>query len=206
MLKIPLTFRMMHKIPTARSHFKETLSILTKVIDNDDFMDSVDTVSSIIAATIEKGKKIISCGNGGSMCDAMHFAEELSGKYREDRPAYPALALSDPSALTCIGNDYGFENVFARQIEALGKKFDILLAISTSGNSLNILKAAKAAKKKDMIVIAMTGRDGGELGNVCDHEIRVPWKGYADRIQEIHIVCIHAIISGVESQLKAKEL
>ena len=117
-------------------------------IDNEDFMDSVDMASSIIAATIEKGKKLISCGNGGSMCDAMHFAEELSGKYREDRPAYPALALSDPSALTCIGNDYGFENVFARQVEALGKDFDILLAISTSGNSPNILKAVEAAKKK----------------------------------------------------------
>lgn len=206
MLKIPLTIRMMHKIPTARSHFKETLSILTKVIDNEDFLDSVDMASSIIAATIEKGKKIISCGNGGSMCDAMHFAEELSGKYREDRPAYPALALSDPSALTCIGNDYGFENVFARQVEALGKDFDILLAISTSGNSPNILKAVEAAKKKDMIVIAMTGRDGGELANVCDHEIRIPWEGYSDRIQEIHIVCIHAMISGVESQLKAKGL
>ena len=206
MLKIPLTLRMMHKIPTARSHFKETLSILTKVIDNEDFMDSVDMASSIIAATIEKGKKLISCGNGGSMCDAMHFAEELSGKYREDRPAYPALALSDPSALTCIGNDYGFENVFARQVEALGKDFDILLAISTSGNSPNILKAVEAAKKKDMIVIAMTGRDGGELENVCDHEIRIPWEGYSDRIQEIHIMCIHAMISGVESQLKAKGL
>ena len=194
----------MHRIPTARPHFKETLSILTKVIDDEDFLDSVDMASSIIAATIEKGKKIISCGNGGSMCDAMHFAEELSGKYREDRPAYPALALSDPSALTCIGNDYGFENVFARQVEALGKDFDILLAISTSGNSLNILKAVEAAKKKDMIVIAMTGRDGGELANVCDREIRIPWEGYSDRIQEIHIMCIHAMISGVESQLKAK--
>ena len=197
---------MMHKIPTARSHFKETLSILTKVIDDEDFLDSVDMASSIIASTIEKGKKIISCGNGGSMCDAMHFAEELSGKYREDRPAYPALALSDPSALTCIGNDYGFENVFARQVEALGKDFDILLAISTSGNSPNILKAVEAAKKKDMIVIAMTGRDGGELAKVCDHEIRIPWEGYSDRIQEIHIMCIHAIISSVESQLKEKGL
>ena len=197
---------MMHKIPTARSNFKETLSILTKVIDDADFLDSVDMASSIIAATIEKGKKIISCGNGGSMCDAMHFAEELSGKYREDRPAYPALALSDPSALTCIGNDYGFENVFARQVEALGKDFDILLAISTSGNSPNILKAVEAAKKKDMIVIAMTGRDGGELANVCDYEIRIPWEGYSDRIQEMHIMCIHAMISGVESQLKAKGL
>ncbi len=206
MLKIPLTLHMMHKIPTARSHFKETFSILSQVIDDDQFLDSVDLASSLIAATIEKGKKIISCGNGGSMCDAMHFAEELTGKYRNDRPAYPAIALSDPSAMTCIGNDYGFENIFARQVEALGNDFDILLAISTSGNSPNILKAAEAAIKKDMIVIAMTGRDGGDLGKICNHEIRIQWDGYSDRIQEMHIICIHAIISGVESQLKAKEL
>jgi len=197
---------MMYKIPTARSHFKETFSILNQVIDDDQFLDSVDLASSIIAATIEKGKKIISCGNGGSMCDAMHFAEELTGKYRDDRPAYPAFALSDPSAMTCIGNDFGFENVFARQVEALGNDFDILLAISTSGNSPNILRAAEAAIKKDMIVIAMTGRDGGELGKICNHEIRIPWDGYSDRIQEMHIMCIHAIISGVESQLTAKGL
>ena len=197
---------MMHKIPTARSHFKETFSILTQVIDDDQFLDSVDLASSIIAATIEKGKKIISCGNGGSMCDAMHFAEELTGKYRDDRLAYPAISLSDPSAMTCIGNDFGFENVFARQIEALGNDFDILLAISTSGNSPNILKAAEAAIKKGMIVIAMTGRGGGELAKICNHEIRIPWEGYSDRIQEIHIMCIHAIVSGVESQLKAKGL
>lgn len=206
MLKIPLTLHMMHKIPTARSHFEEIFSILSQVIDDDQFLDSVDLASSLIAATIEKGKKIISCGNGGSMCDAMHFAEELTGKYRNDRPAYPAIALSDPSAMTCIGNDFGFENVFARQVEALGNDCDILLAISTSGNSPNILKAAEAAIKKDMIVIAMTGRDGGDLGKICNHEIRIQWDGYSDRIQEMHIICIHAIISGIESQLKAKEL
>ncbi|MEC7653457.1 MAG: D-sedoheptulose 7-phosphate isomerase [Bacteroidota bacterium] len=196
----------MHKIPTARSHFKETFSILNHVLDDEQFLDSVDLASSIIATSIEKGKKIISCGNGGSMCDAMHFAEELTGKYKEDRPSYPAIALSDPSAITCIGNDFGFEYVFARQVEALGNDLDILLAISTSGNSPNVLKAAEAAIKKDMIVIALTGRDGGELGKICNHEIRIQWNGYSDRIQEMHIMCIHAIISGVESQLKTKEL
>ena len=140
------------------------------------------------------------------MCDAMHFAEELSGNYREARPAYPAFALSDASALTCIGNDYGFENVFSRQIEALGKEHDILLAISTSGNSPNILKAAEVAKSKGLIVVGLTGKDGGKLKSLCDHEIRVPWDSYSDRIQELHIICIHSIISGVESQLKAKGL
>jgi D-sedoheptulose 7-phosphate isomerase len=206
MLKIPTTLHIMHKIPTARSHFKEAFSLITSLIDDESFLDSVDMASGIIAATIEKGNKIISCGNGGSMCDAMHFAEELSGKYREDRAAYPALALSDPSALTCIGNDFGFENVFSRQIEALGKEHDILIAISTSGNSPNILRAAEAAKKKDMLVIAMTGNEGGALGGISDHEIRIPWDGYSDRIQELHIMCIHAMISGIEAQLKAKGL
>ena len=206
MLKIPLNFRIMNKIPTALSHLKETFSILTKVIYNESFLDAVDLTSSILASAIEKGNKILACGNGGSMCDAMHFAEELSGRYREDRPAYPAIALSDASVMTCIGNDYGFENVFARQIEAFGKDHDVLLAISTSGNSPNILKAVESEKKCGMIVIAMTGKDGGDLAKVCDHEIRVPWDGYSDRIQELHIMCIHSIISGVESQLKAKGL
>ena len=129
MLKIPLTLHMMHKILTARSHFKETFSILSHVIDDEQFLDSVDLASSIIATSIEKGKKIISCGNGGSMCDAMHFAEELTGKYKDDRPSYPAIALSDPSAMTCISNDFGFEYVFARQVEALGNDLDILLSL-----------------------------------------------------------------------------
>jgi D-sedoheptulose 7-phosphate isomerase len=206
MLKIPTTLHLMHKIPTARSHFKEAFSLITSLIDDESFLDAVDMASGIIAATIEKGNKIISCGNGGSMCDAMHFAEELSGKYREDRAPYPAFALSDASALTCIGNDYGFENVFARQIEALGKEHDILLAISTSGNSPNIIKAAQVAKNKGMLVIAMTGNGGGELSPIANHEIQIPWEGFSDRIQELHIMCIHAMISGVEAQLKAKGL
>ena len=206
MLKIPTTLHIMQNISTSRSHFKETFSLLISLVDDEKFLNSVDKAASIIAATIENGNKIMSCGNGGSMCDAMHFAEELSGNYREARPAYPAFALSDASALTCIGNDYGFENVFSRQVEALGMEYDILLAISTSGNSPNILKAAEVAKSKGLIVVGLTGKDGGKLKSMCDHEIRIPWDGYSDRIQELHIMCIHAIISGVESELKAKGL
>jgi D-sedoheptulose 7-phosphate isomerase len=203
MLKLPLTFRSMPSIPTARSHFKEAHSLLLGLLDDETFLDAVDMTSQIITATLQNGCKIISCGNGGSMSDACHFAEELSGKFREDRPAYAAMALSDSATLTCIANDYSFENVFSRQIEALGNKGDILFAISTSGNSPNIIKAAKAARAKNMLVVALTGNDGGELASVVDHEIRVPWTGYSDRIQEVHIKCIHAIISSVESQLQA---
>ena len=206
MLKIPTTLHIMQNIPTSRSHFKETFSLLSRLVDDEKFLNSVDQAASIIAATIEKGNKIMSCGNGGSMCDAMHFAEELSGNYREARPAYPAFALSDASALTCIGNDFGFENVFSRQVEAIGKEHDVLFAISTSGNSPNILKAAEVAKSKGLIVVGLTGKDGGKLKSLCNHEIRIPWDGYSDRIQEIHIICIHAIISGVESELKDKGL
>ena len=185
MLKIPLTLRMMHKIPTARSHFKEAFSIISTVIDDEQFLDSVDLASSIIASTIEKGKKIMSCGNGGSMCDAMHFAEELSGKYRDDRPAYPAFALSDPSAMTCIGNDYGFENVFSRQIEALGKDFDILLAISTSGNSPNILKAAEnkqaelLSENKEVELVTV-GKKGTGYFNYRNFESVNEYEGVTD--------------------------
>ncbi len=131
----------------------------------------------------------------------MHFAEELSGRYRDDRKPFAALSLSDPSAMTCIGNDYGFEHVFARQTQALGQAGDVLLAISTSGNSANVLAAATQAKALGMGVLALTGKDGGTLAGVADVEVRVPWSGYADRIQEVHIRCIHAWIHAVEQQL-----
>jgi len=132
------------------------------------------------------------------MSDAMHFAEELSGRYRDDRPGLPAIACSDPSHLTCVGNDYGFDQVFARYIEAIGKPGDCLVGISTSGNSANILEAAKKAKQLGMVVIGLTGRGGGKLSPLCDVVIDVPWDGYADRVQEIHIKVIHAWIDLIE--------
>lgn len=132
------------------------------------------------------------------MCDAMHFAEELSGRYRNDRDPMAAMSLSDASVMSCIGNDYGFDRVFARQIEALGKPGDVLLAISTSGQSANVLEAARAAKERGIHVLALTGKDGGALAPLADVEVRVPWSGYADRIQEMHIKCIHAWIDAVE--------
>ena len=137
------------------------------------------------------------------MSDAMHFAEELSGRFREDRPAYAAIAISSPAHITCVANDYGYDKVFSRAVEALGRPGDILLAITTSGNSPNIIEAARSAKSTGMKVIALTGKDGGKLaeGSFANHEIRISWDGYSDRIQEVHIKCIHAIIDSVEKSL-----
>lgn len=135
------------------------------------------------------------------MCDAMHFAEELSGRYRDDRPALAAVSISDPSHMSCVGNDYGYDYVFSRYLEGLGNKGDVLLAISTSGNSGNVVKAAEVAREKGIRVVGLTGKSGGTLAPLCDVEIRVPWNGYADRIQEIHIKVIHSFIDHIERGL-----
>jgi D-sedoheptulose 7-phosphate isomerase len=162
----------------------------------------VDKAGKAMSDTLAAGGKIISCGNGGSLCDAMHFAEELSARFRGNRRALAAEAISDPAYITCVGNDFGFENVFSRYVEAFGQKGDVLLAISTSGNSENVLRAAKAAKDRGMKVVALTGKSGGALANLCDIEIRVPWDGYSDRVQEIHIKVIHTLCQLVEHNLK----
>lgn len=158
----------------------------------------------LLASAIKGGHKVMSCGNGGSHCDAMHFAEELSGRFRNNRPALAALSLSDVSHITCVGNDYGFDYIFSRGVEALGQAGDVLLAISTSGNSANVINAIEAAHKKAMHIIALTGKDGGKIAGLLspdDIEIRVPHFGFADRIQEVHIKVIHSLILGIEYQL-----
>jgi len=152
--------------------------------------------------SLTSGGKIISCGNGGSMCDAMHFAEELTGRYRDNRKSIAAISISDPSHITCVGNDYGFQYVFSRFVEGVGTAGDLLLAISTSGQSANVVEAALAAKSKSIVVVGLTGKDGGKLATLCDVEIRVPWNGYADRIQEIHIKVIHSLIDFIEQHFK----
>ena len=151
--------------------------------------------------SIQSDGKIISCGNGGSLCDAMHFAEELTGRYRNNRPAIGAIAISDASHMACVGNDYGYEYVFSRYIEGGGREGDVLLAISTSGNSQNVIHAIKAARDKGIIVIGLTGKDGGKMANLCDVEIRAPKSDYADRAQEIHIKVIHSLIDYIENNL-----
>ena len=184
-----------------RDHFEESANLADAVLRDEAFLAAMERGAQLLVEALGSGHKILSCGNGGSMCDAMHFAEELSGRYRDDRKPFAALSLSDPSAMTCIGNDYGFEQVFARQTQALGQAGDVLLAISTSGNSANVLAAATQAKALGMGVLALTGNDGGKLAGLADVEVRVPWSGYADRIQEVHIRCIHAWIHAVEQQL-----
>lgn len=184
-----------------KNELLESSRVLEDFLQNEQKLDAITKAAALIAECFKKGGKVISCGNGGSHCDAMHFAEELSGRYRENRPALPAIAVSDVSHITCTGNDYGFDFIFSRFVEAVGTKGDILLGISTSGNSKNILKATEAAHAKGMTVIALTGKDGGKLSEIADHEIRVEHHGYADRIQEIHIKIIHILILLIEKQM-----
>lgn len=184
-----------------REELTQAATVLENFINNEENLGCIEKAARLLAATIEQGGKIISCGNGGSHCDAMHFAEELSGRYRNNRRALPAVAVSDPSHISCVGNDYGYEYIFSRYIEGLGQTGDALLAISTSGNSPSILEAARAAQQKGMQVIALTGKEGGKLAPLADVEIRVPHHGYADRIQEVHIKVIHTLILLIEKQV-----
>lgn len=181
-----------------RSNFTEALSVLEAFISGEENINRIKKAGDIMIASLKSGGKIISCGNGGSMCDAMHFAEELTGRFREDRPSLAAISISDPSHLSCVGNDYGFEQVFSRFVEGLGREGDVLLGISTSGNSANVINAVYAARKKGMKVIVLTGKDGGKLKNLADVEICAPPSKYADRAQEIHIKVIHSLIRYIE--------
>ena len=181
-----------------KQHFIEAREVLDIFISDPDNFNNIESAGKILVDAIRSGGQVISCGNGGSMSDAMHFAEELSGRYRNDRPAYPAIAISDPAHLSCVANDYGYAFVFSRMVEAIGRKGDVLFAISTSGNSENVLKAIEAARNKGMKVIGLTGKDGGRMAGLCDVEIRAPKSEYADRAQEIHIKVIHSLIDYIE--------
>jgi D-sedoheptulose 7-phosphate isomerase len=156
--------------------------------------------SKILTHCFVSGGKVLVCGNGGSACDAMHFAEELTGRFRKDRKALPAISLTDPSHLTCVGNDYGFEFVFSRAVEALGKPGDVLIAISTSGNSENVVNAVNEAKNREMSVLCLLGNQGGRLAGRGDCEIVVP-SPRTERIQEMHTVLLHLLIESVERRL-----
>lgn len=185
----------------AQKNFQEAELLLNQFNQDTSNFEKIEAAIKIIVTSLQSNGKIISCGNGGSMCDAMHFAEELTGRFRGDRKALAAVSISDPSHISCVGNDYGYDFIFSRYLEALGNEGDVLLAISTSGNSKNVLNAIEVAKAKGIKVIGLTGKDGGKMGNQVDVEIRAPHADFADRAQEIHIKVIHSLIHGVELAL-----
>ena len=181
-----------------RDQMNEAADVLSRFSQDEAQLEAVAQAAELLAARFKAGGKVLACGNGGSHCDAMHFAEELTGRFRDDRRGLPAIAISDPSHLSCVANDFGYEYVFSRYVEAVGRQGDVLFGLSTSGNSETIVKAVEAARAQNMNVILLTGKDGGKLVGLADVEIRVPHFGYADRIQEIHIKVIHSIILMVE--------
>ena len=183
-----------------KTSLNEAKAVLNTFVNDEMIMQQLNSAVSLMADTYKNHGKIFSCGNGGSMCDAMHFAEELTGRYEKDRPSLPAMAFSDAAHITCVGNDYGYEAIFSRYVEGWGNKNDVLLAISTSGNSPNIILAVETAKKKGMKVVGLLGKGGGRLKEMCDIPIIVDSK-LTDRIQEIHIKCIHIFIEGIERSL-----
>ena len=185
-----------------RSELNEAAEVLNKFLSDDHNIAQIEAAAKMIADSFKQDGKVLSCGNGGSHCDSMHFAEELTGRYRENRPGYAGIAISDPSHLSCVSNDFGYDFVFSRYVEAVGREGDVLFGLSTSGNSGNILKAIEAAQAKGMKTIALTGKDGGKMAGLADIEIRVPHFGYADRIQEVHIKIIHIIIQLIEKEME----
>ncbi|MDF2155512.1 D-sedoheptulose 7-phosphate isomerase [Vibrio sp. CAU 1672] len=184
-----------------KSELTEAADVLNKFLSDEHNIVQIEAAAKMIADSFKQDGKVLSCGNGGSHCDAMHFAEELTGRYRENRPGYAGIAISDPSHLSCVSNDFGYDHVFSRYVEAVGRQGDVLFGLSTSGNSGNILKAIEAAKAKGMKTIALTGKDGGKMAGLADIEIRVPHFGYADRIQEVHIKIIHIVIQLIEKEM-----
>lgn len=184
-----------------RGELEAARGALEEFLGDEAALGRVVELAEVIAGALRSGGKVVSAGNGGSLCDAMHFAEELSGRYREDRPAYAAVSISDASHLTCVGNDYGFERVFSRWVEAHGRSGDVLLLFSTSGRSANVLHAAAAGRSRGMVVAALTGKRGSALGEVVDLEVCSGGGPYADRAQELHIKVVHILIALVERLL-----
>lgn len=185
-----------------RAELTEASDVLNRFLADEANLNAIQDAAKLLAERFKAKGKVLSCGNGGSHCDAMHFAEELTGRYRDNRPGYAAIAISDPSHISCVGNDFGFDFIFSRYVEAVGQSGDVLFGLSTSGNSKNIINAIHAAKEKGMKVIALTGNDGGAMAGLADIEIRVPHTGYADRIQEVHIKIIHIVIQLIEKEME----
>ena len=184
-----------------RHSLEEAHNELDKFLADPETIPAIQETAAIMTDCLSSGGKIISCGNGGSLCDATHFAEELTGRFRNDRRPLPAMAINDPAYLACVGNDYSFEDVFSRWVKAFGKPGDVLLAISTSGTSKNVLKAAQAARECGMKVVALTSKKGKPLSELADVSVMAPDAPHSDRIQEIHIKVIHILIEAIEELL-----
>jgi D-sedoheptulose 7-phosphate isomerase len=184
-----------------KESLQEALDSLREFMAKETNLQAINTGATLISKALQNGNKVICCGNGGSLCDASHFAEELTGRFRSDRIPLPAIAINDAAHITCVGNDYSFLEIYSRFVDAIGQEGDILLAISTSGNSENILKACESAKKKGMIVIGLTCDSENLLRTKSDLSICAPRTNYSDRIQEIHIKVIHIMIQLIEHKL-----
>lgn len=192
---------MKDQIQQVKAALEEARSGLNNLIANEKALGSVAQAANLMIASLKNGGKVMSCGNGGSLCDAMHFAEELSGRFRKDRPAIAAMSLADPSHMSCVANDFGYEYVFSRFLEAVGRKGDVLLAITTSGTSKNVVKAAEAAKERGVHVVALTGKSDTPICELADVAIVTPAGRFADRVQELHIKLIHIMIELIEAGL-----
>ena len=180
-----------------RNSYLTAFETVKAFVENEENIEKTEKIAQELALAYKNGKKSLIAGNGGSNCDAMHFAEEFTGRFRKERRALPSISISDSSHITCVGNDYGFDFVFAKGVEAFGQEGDFFFGISTSGNSKNIIEAVKSAKERNLKTVALLGKDGGKLKGVCDYEFIIPGET-SDRIQEVHMMILHIIIEGVE--------
>ena len=180
-----------------RNSYLTAFETVKTFVENEENIEKTEKIAQELAQAYKNGKKSLIAGNGGSNCDAMHFAEEFTGGFRNDRKALPSISISDSSHITCVGNDYGFDFIFAKGVEAFGQEGDFFFGISTSGNSKNIIEAVKSAKERNLKTVALLGKDGGKLKGVCDYEFIIPGET-SDRIQEVHMMILHIIIEGVE--------
>jgi len=180
-----------------RNSYLTAFETVKAFVENEENIEKTEKIAQELALAYKNGKKSLIAGNGGSNCDAMHFAEEFTGRFRKDRRALPSISISDSSHITCVGNDYGFDFVFAKGVEAFGQEGDFFFGISTSGNSKNIIEAVKSAKERNLKTVALLGKDGGKLKGVCDYEFIISGET-SDRIQEVHMMILHIIIEGVE--------
>lgn len=194
----------MNAVDHVKAALTDAQNALAALIENEAMLETIAQAAHVIAQSQRQGGAVYSCGNGGSLCDAMHLAEEMTGRYRQDRKPYRAAAISDVSHMACVGNDYGYEHVFSRWIEAMGTDKDVLIAITTSGTSKNIVAAAKAAKAKGVTVVALTGKSGSPITELADIAVVTPAGRWADRVQELHIKVIHILIELIERELDAQ--